>query len=34
VLSVIAPRLSDDTDPSELARAVDRARRDLDLAKK
>lgn len=34
VLSVIAPRLSDDTDPSELARAVERARRDLDLAKK
>lgn len=34
VLAVIAPRLSEGTDPSELARAVDRARRDLDLARK
>jgi len=34
ILAVIAPRLSGDTDPDELARAVERARRDLDLAKK
>ena len=33
VLAVIAPRLAGDTDPNELARAVERARRDLDLAK-
>ena len=34
ILAVIAPRLAGDTDPDELARAVDRARRDLELAKK
>jgi RND family efflux transporter MFP subunit len=34
MLAVIAPRLAGDTDPNELARAVERARRDLDLAKK
>ncbi len=34
VLAVIAPRLSADTDPAELERAVSRAQRDLDLARK
>jgi len=34
VLAAIAPRLSVDTDPVELERAVSRARRDLDLARK
>jgi RND family efflux transporter MFP subunit len=34
ILAVIAPRLSDDTDPDELARAVERARRDVDLARR
>lgn len=34
VLAVIAPRLSDETDPEELSRAVERARRDLELARK
>jgi membrane fusion protein, heavy metal efflux system len=34
VLAVIAPRLSTNTDPAELARAVERARRDLDLARR
>ncbi len=34
VLAVLAPRLSEATDPEELARAVERARRDLDLARK
>ncbi len=33
VLATIAPRLSTDTDPAELERAVSRARRDLDLAR-
>jgi RND family efflux transporter MFP subunit len=31
---MLAPRLPDSTDPEELARAVERARRDLDLARK
>ncbi len=34
VLATIAPRLSADADPAELDRAVSRARRDLDLARK
>lgn len=34
VLAVIAPRLSTNTDPAELQRAVERARRDFDLAKR
>lgn len=34
VLALIAPRLTTNTDPAELRRAVERARRDLDLARR